>query len=98
MTEITLIDHVGEFAENKDTARDLRIKKILPLLQKEEEVVLNFSGVRGATQSFVHALISDLIRQRGPEVLDRLRFKNCNETIQKIIEIVAGYMQEGEEG
>ena len=96
MTEIKLHSIVGSFAENKDLARDIRIKKIVPTLNKEEEVTLDFDGVDSATQSFIHALISDLIRKQGTEVLDNIRFKNCNETIRKIISIVVDYMQESE--
>jgi len=74
-------------------ARDIRIKEIIPSLQKEE-VTLDFTKVESATQSFVHALISDVIRIYGIEVLDRIFFKNCSDTIKKIISIVIEYMQE----
>lgn len=97
MIEISILEHAGDFAENKDTARDLRVKMILPALQSGEDVILNFAGVRGATQSFVHALISDAIRKFGGEILDKIQFKSCNDTVQKIIEIVVGYMQDGAE-
>lgn len=96
MKIIHLHKKIGEFAENKDAARELREKFLLPALQKGEVVTLDFSGVQGATQSFIHALISEPIRVQGPEVLDQIRFKNCNETIQKIITIVSEYMQESD--
>lgn len=95
MKEIQLMDQVGAFAENKDVARDIRIREIIPALEKNEKVTLNFDRVDAATQSFIHALISDLFRKYGNEVLDRIVFKSCNETIQKIIGIVVDYMQEG---
>lgn len=85
---------VGPFAENKDAARDLRIKKFVPALKRGESIVIDFDKIEGATQSFIHALISDLIRQNGPEVLEKISFKNCDERIRKIINIVATYMQE----
>jgi hypothetical protein len=94
--QIKLFPLVGNFAENKDLARDIRIKTIIPALEKEEEVILDFKKIESATQSFVHALISDLIRKYGTEVLDKISFKNCSETIQKIITIVVDYMQERE--
>ena len=94
MLEIKLHALVGSFAENKDVARSIRKDKIIPALDANEEVVLNFEGVESATQSFIHALISDLIRNYGSEVLDRVSFKNCNETTKKIIQIVVEYMQE----
>ncbi len=94
MMEINIFDKTGKFAGNKDIARDIRLNEILPLLDKEKKIILNFRKVDSATQSFIHALISDVIRQKGIEILEKIYFKECNETIKKIIEIVIEYMQE----
>lgn len=94
MTQIHILNIAGSFAENKDLAKEIRLNKIIPALDKEEEVVLDFKGVDGATQSFIHALISEVIRRYGAQVLDKISFKNCNETVRKIIGIVVEYMQE----
>lgn len=93
MKTINIYTLVGAFAENKDIARDIRTKIIFPALEKEE-IILDFEKVESTTQSFIHALISDLIREKGDEVLDKMTFKNCNETVQKIIGIVVEYMQQ----
>ncbi len=95
MKRVEIRARAGAFAENKDVARELRLHEIVPALDAGEDVVLDFSGVDAATQSFVHALISDLLRKRGTGVLDRLEFKSCNETVRKIVTIVVDYMQEG---
>lgn len=92
--EIKIVSITGSFAENKDSARDIRLTKIVPALEKNEIVILDFEGIDGATQSFIHALISDILRKYGAEVLDKISFKNCNETVRKIIGIVVEYMQE----
>jgi hypothetical protein len=94
MHNIKLLKLVGSFAENKDVAQSLRKEEIIPTLDKGESVVLDFEGIDAATQSFIHALISDLIRIYGNEVLDKVSFKNCNQTVQKIIGMVVDYMQE----
>jgi hypothetical protein len=95
MITISIIEKAGDFAENKDIARDLRLHEITPALKKDsEEIVLDFAGVTGATQSFVHALISELLRQYGDTLFTRLLFKNCNPTIQQVVNIVADYMAE----
>jgi hypothetical protein len=94
MMEIKIAKITGAFAENKDAARDIRIRKISPALEKKEEIIINFEGVEGATQSFIHALISDAIRKHGSEALDKISFKSCNENVKKIIGIVVEYMQE----
>lgn len=93
MKEIKLFSKVGSFAEDKDIAREVRLKKIIPLIKKNKDVILNFEKIDSVTQSFIHALISELIREFGGEVLDKISFKNCNKNVQKIINIVVEYMQ-----
>lgn len=94
MKTIQLFDHIGTFAENKDIARALRLKELIPSLEKNEAIILDFEKVEGATQSFIHALISDLFRLYGNEVLEKIQFKSCNDTVKGIITIVIDYMQE----
>lgn len=94
MKTIKLYKKTGLFAENKDIARDIRLNEIIPALEKKQSVVLDFKKIDGATQSFIHALISDLIRIHGSEVLEKISFKSCNNTVRKIITIVTDYMQE----
>jgi len=72
------------------------LKKIIHVLENKQEITLDFDGIDSTTQSFIHALISDLIRKYGIDVLDKIYFKNCNETVTKIINIVVDYMQERE--
>lgn len=89
---------VGEFAENKDIAKKLRIEEIMPSLSKGDEVILDFNGISGATQSFIHALISDPIRQLKDVAFDKLVYKNANEDVREVISIVYRYMQESLSG
>lgn len=95
MKRILIRDRAGAFAENKDVARDIRLRDLMPALEGNQDVVLDFEGVDAVTQSFIHALISDALRKFGSDALDRIAFKSCNETVKKIIGIVADYMQEG---
>lgn len=90
---IKVFEHAGNFAENKDIARKIRVEYLLPALSEGNEVVLDYSGIDSTTQSFTHALISDAIRTYGRNVLDRISFKDCGETVKKIISIVVEYMQ-----
>ena len=93
MIEIKLFEKVGSFAEDKDIAKGIRINEVMPFLDKEE-VTFDFLNVDGATQSFIHALISDLIRKKGIDILDKIYFKSCNDIIKKIVGIVVEYMQD----
>lgn len=91
---IKLKQLAGEFAENKDIAKELRIAEIMPALSKGHEIIIDFTGVSGATQSFIHALVSDPIREFKETTFDKLMYKNANNDIREIISIVYRYMQE----
>lgn len=91
---VKLFKLVGPFAENKDIAADIRLNNLIPALEKKKNIILDFDKIEGATQSFIHALISDLMRKYGNDVLDKIQFKSCNNTVKGIISIVVDYMQE----
>lgn len=95
MKIIPLHYYSGDFAENKDIARKLRIEEIEPDLKTGKDLTIDFQGVTSATQSFIHALISQTIRDYSVDILERINFKNCNEQIQTVIEIVVEYVQDG---
>jgi hypothetical protein len=97
MKQIPIFDRTGPYAENKDIARDIRLQEILPALEKDEEVMLNFERVQTVTQSFIHALISDVLRKYQDDALARMAFKSCNDMIKQIINIVVDYMQDAME-
>lgn len=91
---IAISTYAGTFAENKDVARQIRLSTIMPALKSKKEVILDFANVTGATQSFMHALISDAIRTYGDDVFDNIIFKNCSPIVREVVNIVAEYMQE----
>lgn len=91
---ISVFAHAGSFAENKDIAKQLRESVIIPELRAGNRVVIDFSGVSGTTQSFVHALISGPIRKFRSVAFDNMLFKNCDAEVQAVVRIVFAYMQE----
>lgn len=91
---IYMTERVGEYGENKDIARDIRISVILPSLEKSESIIIDFRGVTGVTQSFIHALLADPIRKYPDAIFDLIMFKNCSKSVQIIIETVEEYIQE----
>lgn len=91
---ISIYKLTGSFAEDKDIAKNIRINTLWPNIKKKVKTEVDFKKVDDATQSFIHALISDLIRETQGEVLDIIYFKNCNQTVKKIINIVVDYMLE----
>lgn len=95
MKTIFIKDIVGEFGENKDLAKKIREESILPALAKDQPIALDFEGVSGATQSFIHALISDALRNFPDTAYDNLIFRNASPEVRQIISIVFTYMQQG---
>ena len=93
-TTVAMMKYVGNFAENKDRAKEIRIETIMPALSRGEEVELDFSGISGTTQSFIHALISDPIREFGDLAYENIVYSHANTNIRKVISIVYRYMQE----
>lgn len=83
----------GEFAGDKDVAAEIRDDYVRPRLERGKSVVLDFDKVDLATQSFIHALIAAVVRD-NPDNLDRITFKNCNESVRSLIEIVVEYAQD----
>jgi hypothetical protein len=78
-------------AEDKDYARSLRIDRILPALEANDQVEIDFKAAPYATQSFVHALLGEALKRYGEPVLDRVEFKNCSKQLRDIIELVVDY-------
>jgi hypothetical protein len=88
---ITLLPGVGSFAENKDYAKKIRTERILPLLKVGERVIIDFTGIEFATQSFIHALIGEPLKIYGDDLLDSIEFSNCSNQLKNVIELVVNY-------
>lgn len=94
MRSVLVAEFAGAFAEDKDQARRVREEVLRPALESGEDVTVDFDGVALATQSFVHALISDLVRNEELDALDRILFINCDADVRTIISIVVEYSQD----
>lgn len=94
MTTLVIAELVGNFAENKDDARDIRLKTLKPLVDKGEKICLDFKNVDSTTQSFVHALISQFFQDNGEKALSMFEFKNCNKPVKTLITTVINYSLE----
>lgn len=67
-------------------ARDLR-EKLEVLLANAAEVEVNFYGVT-VSQSFADELVGVMLLQHGPDILTRLVFKGCSNSVKDLIEFV----------
>ncbi len=74
------------FLGTRLAARDVRAQ-LEYLLSQDGDVVVDFSGIQ-ISQSFADELIGLLLLRRSPEVLDRLAFKGCSDSVKAAIEFV----------
>jgi hypothetical protein len=88
---ITLRPGANRFAEDKDEARQIRLEQIMPALERNERIVLDFKSVSYATQSYVHALIGEALQKHGESALQDIEFKNCSAALRSVIELVVDY-------
>jgi hypothetical protein len=89
---ISITQHSDSFAENKDIARDIRENLILPAyVDSSDDIILDFDGIDSSTQSFIHALISEVFQKHSDEALSRLAFRNCNQAVKSLITTVINY-------
>lgn len=80
---------VADFLENVEEAAAIRESKLIPAIESGGWIVLDFENVRFATQSFVHALLSEPLRRKGG--LLRLSFFKCTRATKEAIQTVAAY-------
>ena len=95
--KINIQKEAGDFAENKDVAKKLRTQLIIPNLSNGNNVEIDFFGVGGVTQSFIHALIAQPIHKFKGKAMEKLLYKNCNDNVKEIIKTVYEYLQESME-
>lgn len=94
MTDIVTIklqaDESG-FTDDKDAAKKIRLNELLPALKADKQVVLDFTEVKSSTQSFVHALLGESLRQYRDIALERIEFHKCTPLMKSLVGLVVDY-------
>jgi len=81
---------VLDFEEDVERARQVRDEVIKPALDSGNMIVLDFTGIQFATQSFAHALMYKLLRDEKL-IASLLSIAGCSESTREAILAVAGY-------
>lgn len=92
--EIKIMDFCSNFAEDKDIAKAIREDYLKKHITSNEKVILNFNEIDSSTQSFIHALISEIFQKYGETALELIEFKNCNVAVRSLIATVINYSLE----
>ncbi|HJX17487.1 MAG TPA: STAS-like domain-containing protein [Acidiferrobacterales bacterium] len=83
----------SQFLGSRFRARELR-EEVERLLARVDEVVLDFTGMKSATQSFIDELVGVLVLRHGPDIVQRLVFKGCTDDIKEILGFVVSSRSE----
>lgn len=89
LDELDIIN-VKAFEEDVEQAAKIRDNHILPAIAEGTMVVLDFEGVKFATQSFVHALMYKVIRD-GQQIGSSLSLAHCSNSTREAVIAVAAY-------
>ena len=81
---------VRDFEEDVERADSVREQEILPALESDMLVIIDFSGIRAATQSFIHALLYRVFRD-GSHIETSLSIAAADRATQEAIRAVAAY-------
>lgn len=57
------------------------------LAETQEDIEVDFTGV-AVSQSFADELVGALLLQMGPDILNRVVFKGCSDSVKAAIEFV----------
>ena len=85
-----VVVRVKSFEEDVEVADQVREQKIIPALESRALVVLDFSGIRAATQSFAHALLYRVFRD-GQNTETSLSIACADNATQEAIRAVTAY-------
>lgn len=88
--ENLVVVNVKRFEEDVEQAAKVRDDIVLPTIASGAMVVLDFSGVKFATQSFVHALMYKVIRD-GQQIGSTLSIACCSNSTREAVMAVAAY-------
>ncbi|WP_186019061.1 STAS-like domain-containing protein [Burkholderia gladioli] len=88
--ENLVVVNVKRFEEDVEQAAKVRDDVVLPTIASGVMVVLDFSGVKFATQSFVHALMYKVIRD-GQQIGSTLSIACCSNSTREAVMAVAAY-------
>jgi hypothetical protein len=81
----------GRIAEDKDVARKIGSHVVLRAMAASQRIHFDFTGIGLATQSFVHACLSEAIRKYGRVGLKRMTFHGCAPAVRSVINTVVSY-------
>ena len=85
---ISLKNYFGAYAEDKDLAKKIRDKYLLPALAKNKKLTIDFEDVIFATDSVLNAMLATPIHQLGLSAFRKIKVINVAPDIRVILDFI----------
>lgn len=82
---------IDGFNDDKEQAKVVRTEILMPTLEQNRSVVIDFKKVKTSTQSFMHALLGEVLVRFRESALAKLEFRNCSRQVKTLVEVVVDY-------
>jgi hypothetical protein len=89
--KVNLRRHFGAQPNDRDKAEEFCEKRIKPALLHQREVVLDFKNTGLVTQSFIHALISEAIKE-DPRWASKVKVANVSAAQRAVYDLALRHM------
>jgi len=88
---VNLRRHFGAQPNDRDKAEEFCEKRIKPTLLHQREVVLDFKNTGLVTQSFIHALISEAVKE-DPRWASKIKVENVSAAQRAVYDLALRHM------
>jgi hypothetical protein len=82
---ILLTEQPDSFLSGAEYALQIQINQLVPAIKKDETVEIDFSNVRGTSQSWMNAFVMGILLECGIDSLRYLKFQHCNPLVKELI-------------
>lgn len=82
---IILTENPDSFLTGAECALQIRANQLVPAIKKGETVEIDFSNVRGTSQSWMNTFVMGTLLECGIDSLKYLKFQHCNPLLKELI-------------
>lgn len=85
---LSINNYFGPFAEDKASAVKYRNNYLMPVVERGENIVIDFSDVSSAPHSFLSALLATVIKRMGMSAYKKIKIMNADPEIRETIDYI----------
>lgn len=82
---ILLTKQPDAFLSGAECAVQIRTNQLIPAIKRGEVVEIDFSNVRGTSQSWMNAFVMGTLLECGIDSLKFIKFQHCNPLVKELI-------------